>query len=216
MISPDDVDFEFDTGLGGVRLAQESAVKMSGTIQHNKGGAATLSFRDLVRYTGLVAVTENVVQEELQKVGGTIICTGQGQEVYQDPGDALEKIVILGPIDAVQDACKGASPAVPADTENVVINVLGGNDLQFLEVKDALESMVPNLAIVGKTKVSFHSLSHESIPDGQVTVTALALPAEVSSNGLSGMQKAIVDGEVYFYNGQWWTVVEDDINTAVV
>ena len=209
VISPDDSDFKFDTGLGGVRLAQESAVKMSGTMKH-KGGSATLSFKELSRYTGLEEVADDFVQAQLQKVGGKVICTGRGQEMYKDPGSSMDKIVVLGPMDAAEDAWKGASPA--ADAAYVVINVLGGDDLQFLEVKAALEMMVPNLAI-GKAKVTFNSLCHASLPLEQVTITAVALPEDASSNGLAGTEKAVADGEVYFRDGKWWTVVEGDINT---
>ena len=211
VISPDDEDFEFDTGLGGVRLAQESAVKMIGTIKH-KGGSATASFKELERYRGVKEVSDSQVQEVLKKVGGSVICTGSGQELYKDPGDTLEKVVKLGPIEAAEDAWKGATPAV--DAAEIIINVLGGDDLQFLEVKDALELLVPKLAI-GKAKVRFNSLCHSSFPMEQVTITAVALPSDASSNGLSGVEQAVADGEVYFRDGKWWTVIESDINTAL-
>ena len=211
VISPDDSDFQFDTGLGGVRLAQESAVKMSGSMKH-KGGSATLKFKELVRYFGVQQVADNVVQSVLGNVGGKVICTGRGQELYKDPGSSLETVIVLAPMDAAEDAWKGAMP-VP-EAEEIVINVLGGDDLQFLEVKDALEKMVPNLAI-GKAKVAFHSLCHASIPLGQATITVVALPADASSNGLSGVEKAVADGEVYFRDGKWWTVVEDELNPAL-
>eukprot|EP00977_Amphora_coffeiformis_P003671 scaffold710_cov171-Amphora_coffeaeformis.AAC.40 len=211
VISPDDVDFQFDTGLGGVRLAQESYIKLNGTIKH-KGSSATVSFKDLMRYTGVREVPESQVMEQLEKIGAKVICTGRGQELYKDPGSGADKVVILGPLDAADDAGKGAIPA--AEAAEVVINVLGGDDLQFLEVKDALELLVPKL-VIGKAKVRFHSLSFSSFPLGQVTITAVALPEDASSNGLHGAEKAIADGEIYFQDGQWWTVVEQDINTAL-
>lgn len=211
VISPDDSDFQFDTGLGGVRLAQESAVKMNGSIKH-KGGSATVSFNDLTRYTGVREVPEDHVMQQLEKMGGRVICTGRGQELYKDPGSGTETVVVLGPLDAADDAAKGAVPA--AEAAEVVINVLGGDNLQLLEVKDALELLLPKLAI-GKAKVRFHSISHSSFPAEQVTITAVALPEDSSTNGMHGAEKAIADGEVYFMDGQWWTVVEQDINTTL-
>ena len=211
VISPDDVDFQFDTGLGGVRLAEESYLKMNGSIKH-KGGSATASFQDLLRYTDVREVPESQVMEQLENLGAKVICTGRGQELYKDPGSGTDKVVILGPLDAAEDAGKGAVPA--AEAAEVVINVIGGEDLQILEVKDAMELLVPKL-VIGKAKVRFHSLSFSSFPLGQVTITAVALPEDASSNGLHGVEKAIADGEVYYQDGHWWTVVEQDINTAL-
>jgi hypothetical protein len=215
VISPEDTDFQFDTGRGGVRLAQESAVGLQGTVKPTDGNTATATFQELVRYTSVREVTEQQVQDTFQKVGAKLICTGQGQELYQDPGTTLEKIVILAPVQAAQDASRGASP-VPDNTAKIVINVLGGDDLQFLEVKDALELLVPKLANIGsKTQIQFHSLCHTSFPLEQVTITVVALPNEASSNGMSGALKSIANGQVYFRDGPWWTVAPEDINTAL-
>ena len=213
VISPDDTDFQFDTGLGGVRLAQESAVRLTGTIKHGAHNTAKATFKALQRYTAVQAVPDHVVQGTFDQMGAILMCTGRGQELYQDPGTtSLEKVVVLGPAAAATDAARGARPAPDADT--VVINVLGGDDLQFLEVQAALESLVPQL-VTGKAKITFNSLCHSQFPAGQVTITAVALPAEASSNGLEGIAKAVADGQVYFREGEWWTVVESDINPAL-
>lgn len=212
VILPDDSDFQFDTGVGGVRLAQESAIKLTGTVK-KKGDSAKAGFKDLIRYTALQEVSDSQVQGQLQKVGATVVCTGKGQEMYKDPGNALEQVVVLGPLDCVEDALKGGAKAA-SDASEVVINFLGGDDLQFLEVQEALEILVPQLDI-GKAKVQFNSLCHASIPLGSVSVTAVALPADASSNGMSGVDKAVADGEVYFRDGKWWTVVQEKINPAL-
>jgi hypothetical protein len=209
VISPDDNDFQFDTGLGGVRLAQESAVKLTGSVKASKGASAA-SFKDLVRYTALQEVSDSQLQDQLP-LGARVIASGSGVESYQDPGSGSEKVVLLAPLRAVEDALQAAKSA--SDAGEVVINVLGGDDLQFLEVKDALEQLVPQLDI-GKAAVRFHSLCHHSCAATSVTVTIVALAADTSSNGLSGVSKAIASGEVYFCDGKWWTVVEEDINTA--
>ncbi len=213
VISPDDTDFQFDTGLGGVRLAQESAVRLTGTIKHGAHNTAKATFKALQRYTAVQAVPDHVVQGTFDQMGAILMCTGRGQELYQDPGTtSLEKVVVLGPAAAATDAARGARPAPDADT--VVLNVLGGDDLQFLEVQAALENLVPQL-VTGKAKITFNSLCHSQFPLGQVTITAVALPAEASSNGLEGVAKAVADGQVYFREGEWWTVVDSDINPAL-
>lgn len=211
VISPDDSDFQFDTGLGGVRLAQESAIKLTGTVK-KKGSDFKVGFQKLIRYTVVKEVADSKVQDQLQKVGAKIVCTGRGEELHMDPGTTTEKTIVLGPLDAAEDALKGVTAA--SDADEVVINVLGGDDLQFLEVKDALEMLVPKLDC-GKANVRFNSLCHSSFPLGSVTITAVALPEDTSSNGLSGAEKAVADGEVYFRDSKWWTVNEEDINTAV-
>ena len=97
----------------------------------------------------------------------------------------------------------------------IVVNFCGGDDLQVLEVLNAVREMVLDLDIKTKCDISFHSISHSTFPMGEAFVTVVGLGEESLSGGLAGAAKAAADGEVYFFNGKYWTVSEKDINNAV-
>lgn len=210
VISADEVDFKFDTGLGGVRLAQESAVKLTGTVKH-KPGSATPKVKDLIRYTGLTPVDNSDV---LSSDSIKIITTGIGKEDYRDPGETTEMVVKLAPLDAVRDSLNAAGSAM--EYPRLVINLAGGDDLQVLEVTEAVRLMVLDLDIKTKCDISFNSLSHSSLPRGIATITVVGLVGEESNaGGLEGAAKSVANGEVYFYDEKYWTVSDKDINDAV-
>jgi hypothetical protein len=212
LIKSEELDFEVDMGRGGVRLAQESAVKLVGAVKH-KPGSASPKMSDLIRYTAVTSLEEKAVREQLKGMGATIVCTGQGKENYADPGETAEERVTLAPMDAVRDALKGAGSAMAAD--KLVLNVAGGDDLQIMEVMDALRELVLDLDITTKAKISFNSLSDSSFPKKFATIAAVALPEGASSEGMKGAEKSVAEGEVYSSGGKWYTVVEEDINTAL-
>jgi hypothetical protein len=88
--------------------------------------------------------------------------------------------------------------------------------LQVKEVIDALEELVMNLDVPSNANIIFNSLSHASFPMLAATVTAVALAAEkTTSDDKKGAEKSVAEGEVYFSEGKWYTVVQEDINTAV-
>jgi hypothetical protein len=217
VIKSEEGDFERDIGRGGVRLAQESAVKMVGQVKH-KPGSATPQLQELIRYTDVTLLEEATVKDQLQSMGATIVCTGQGRELYADPGETAQVHVVLAPLDAVRDALTGAGSAMAAD--KLVINVAGGDDLQVKEVIDALEELVLDLDVPTKAKISFNSLSHSSFPKLVATITAVALAAvseeaEASSVVKKGAERSVAEGEVYLSEGKWYTVVQEDITKAV-
>lgn len=211
IIEAQTTDFvENDEGPGGVKLAKESAIKIVGDIQHKPGKAESLP-RDLVRYNNLKTVEEPMVQNVLKTVGSTILCSGQGVELYKDPGQTTVKNVNYAPIEAIKDAITNAASAMESDT--LVFNFLGGDDLMLGEVMDAGSELVLNLDIPTKTKISFNSLSHKTIPKGTCTVTVVSVGSQ-SNGSLSGVEKAVALGEVYTRDGTWFAVEESDINTA--
>jgi hypothetical protein len=232
VIKSEEMDFERDIGRGGVRLAQESAVKMKGQIKYQAGGgkvssaaaaaAATPVMQELIRYTTVTPLTEQTVKDQLQSMGATIVCTGQGKEVYADPGTTAEVRVVLAPADAVRAALTGVSgaaveaAAAVAACDKLVINVAGGDDLQVKEVLDALEELVVNLEVPSSANIQFNSLSHAGFPMLTTTITVVAMTtAEASSGDTTGAEQSVAEGEVYLFEGKWYTVVPEDINTAV-
>jgi hypothetical protein len=208
---PEESEAAVDWGLGGVRLAQESAIKITGEITH-KPGKADAQPMELLRYTALNKVEESTVKSAMDKTGSKIICSGQGVEEYKDPGDTLEKIVILAPTEAIKDAFAGAGPAI--DCESLVFNFLGGDDLMMGEVLDAAKEMVVMMDIATKAKITFNSLCHESIPSGTCAVTVVSLGSS-AYEGAGGVEKSIASGEVYLRDGTYMTVQESEINTAL-
>lgn len=211
IIRADDIDLQaVDTGLGGVRLAQESAIKITGDVRH-KPGSAESKPKDLLRYTGLTTIEESKAKDVLEKSGGKIIATGQGVEFYQDPADTLETVVKLGPMEAVKDAMNSAASAI--DEKTLVFNFLGGDDLIMGEVMDATNELVVMMDIATKAKIRFNSISQSSIPSGTCTVCVVAVG--VSEEELTGAEESIAAGEVYARDGVWYTVDKANINTAV-
>ena len=204
VISPEEIDFDFDVGQGGVRLAEESVVKVMGVVKH-KPGQANPKVQDLLRYTGLVEVSDvaNV----------NIVTTGRGKEDYRDPGETASKEVIMAPLDAVRDSLNAAGSAM--EYPRLVINFAGGDDLQILEVTEAITMMVLDLDIKTKCDIMFNSISDSSFPMGTASVTVVGLAEESVSGGLEGAAKSVANGEVYFYDGKYWTVSEGDINSAL-
>ena len=207
----------FDIGQGGVRLAEESAIKIKGDVKH-KPGQADAQPEELLRYDKLTSVDESKVMDIFSKSDSKIICTGEGKEFYKDPGNSLEKFVQYAPLEAVKDAFTGAAPAI--DCTKLVFNFLGGDDLMMGEVLSATNELVVMLDINTRAKISFNSLCHKSLPEGSCTVTVVSVgddgaDDEEADQNLSGPDKSIAAGEVYVKDGRWWTVNEADINTAI-
>jgi len=189
-------------------LAQESVIKITGQVSHAPGKAEP-KISDLMRYTSLTAVSESAVDSSPV----TVLGTGIGVELYKDPGETASADITLAPPDAVRDCLMGVGSALEYDT--VHINFCGGNDAQVLEVLAATKEMVLDLDVKTKAKIAFSSISHSSLPEGKSFITVVGLPEDVSTGGLKGVERALVSGEVFFCNGQYWTVTDDDINTAI-
>jgi hypothetical protein len=200
----------FDEGQGGVRLAEESAIKICGTVKHGPGKADPI-LSDLVRYKKVAQVDEATVQSAFKEAGARIVCIGRGMELYKDPGETIVSEVILAPMDAARDALNAAGSL--KDATKVVFNFLGGDDLQLMEVMDAMDFMIKDaLDINTKAKIYFNSLSHSSFPNERATLTLVAVDGE---NERAPSPKGIGAGEVYFRDDKWWIVLDDDINTDI-
>mmetsp|Transcript_28844 Transcript_28844/g.52179 ORF Transcript_28844/g.52179 Transcript_28844/m.52179 type:complete len:242 (+) Transcript_28844:118-843(+) len=194
----------FDEGQGGVRLAEESAIKITGTVKH-KPGKADPDISDLLRYNQVQETSEAAVKE----TGARIVATGRGTELYKDPGETIEEVVFFAPMEAAKDALNAAGSV--KDSFRLVFNFLGGNDLQLLQVLDAMDFMITDaLDLNTKCKVSFNSLAFKEFPNQQVTLTLVAYDEEIGGGAMSGIRA----GEVYFRDGKWYTTTEEDINTA--
>jgi hypothetical protein len=208
----EDIDF----GQGGVRLAEESAVKIVGSVKHSPGKSSPET-SNLMRYTDLRQIEdgETKVKTTLERAcdGARVIATGQGVELYKDPGETTVKEVYYGPMEAIKDALTNAASAM--DYEELIFNFLGGNDLIAGEVYDAAAELVLMLDVATKTKISFNSLCHSSIPEATCAVTVVGFPSSGNVGSMTGVDKAVASGEVYCRDGVWYTVVEEDINTAI-
>lgn len=202
-----------EEGLGGVKLAKESAIKIKGDIQHKPGRAESFP-QDLLRYKNLNTVDKSMVQNVLNNVGSTILCSGQGVEDYKDPGQSTTKVVDYAPLEAIKDAIRNAASASAMESNNLVFNFLGGDDLMVGEVMEAGSELVVALDIPTETKVSFNSLSHKNIPSGTCSVTVVSVGSK-SNDPLLGAEKAVAQGEVYSRDGTWYTVEESDITTTI-
>jgi len=228
VIYADDSDFDFDPAIqSAVRLATESALSMTGKVvvvvsskTNNNNNKAEAKPSQFLRYH---QVTGPLTQDEVTASmpgGARILGVGAGQELYQDPGETETRAVIeLAPMQAVQDLLPSIIPAAVEDgddSRNWVVNVLGGDDLQVLEVMEALTLLRQGMATTNKVNLSFTTLTHSSFPLERVTMTLVSVPADASSNGLTGADKAIAEGRVFFQDGNYFTVVDEDLNTDLL
>lgn len=177
-----------DEGLGGVRLAQESVVIVSGSIQKDDSIVA----KDLKRYSKLMSLPESDISEV------NVLCKGTGTELYKDPGSSPQKSVTLAPTDAVRDALSSLEIANKID-QKVYINFAGGDDLMMHEVLEGVDIMLSGLNLEPNVSVEFRSLCHESFPLEKCSVVVVAIDNDKT-------------GDVYWHEGQWWTVSDIDLN----
>jgi len=204
-------EFIIDFQQGGVRFALENVVVLEGRITH-KPGSAEPDLTNLEHYSKLTQVPEAMVQETLTKVGGTVICTGKGLEIYADPGATTTKSVQYSPDDAIKNAMAAAGPAM--DYDKIIINFCGGDDLVVMEVLEACQHFVLSSDINTKAKVSVHSMSYKEFPEQEATVIVIGMKEGATmteEDALSGAEKVVAQGHVYWHDGRYWTVTGEDI-----
>lgn len=220
IIYAESVDESYDEGLGGVRLAQESAIVMKGIVK----GTGPM-FTELTRYTQVTELKQYIktappadqrIPSILENAGLTLVCTGTGTELYKDPGEGTERIVILAPVDAAKKALSNRTSKESLHAaKKIFINFMGGDDLMAHEVIDAVEEMVQGLDISSTSRVTFHSLCHADFPLEKASVAVIALNDEITAQTSSEFTQSIERGEIYFHEGKWWTTLLENINHAV-
>mmetsp|Transcript_10614 Transcript_10614/g.14871 ORF Transcript_10614/g.14871 Transcript_10614/m.14871 type:complete len:259 (-) Transcript_10614:269-1045(-) len=205
---------EFDEGLGGVRLAMESAIKIIGTLQKSSPSKVT-DIGELLRYTKVTEFQMDDVKDAMENSGVTVICTGTGKELYKDPGTSTVKEVEYAPTEAAKAALSSVPAASLSNSKNVVLNFIGGDELILNEVLDGATELLDGLDVGSKAKVAFNSLCDSSFPATMASVTVVAAGSDGKESG-EGVSGSIANGEMYFHQGKWWTVVKEDINPAKV
>lgn len=181
-IEADSVDEELDPKLGGLGLANDNAIMISGDV--DKKGMAIA--KDMKHF-------KQVIKTDVSKIGGKVLCKGEGAELYQDPGMSTDKIITLAPISAVEKALQSVDSA--DKNGNIFVTFSGGGDLMVHEVLEGVQNMVEGLAL--KSKVSFRSLCSPSFPLEKCGVAVVSLDDKS-------------DGNIYFNEGEWYTLSEDD------
>jgi hypothetical protein len=201
LIRGEAIDAEtFDENEGGVGLALRSAIKISGKCQKEQCDA-----QELLRYEKMQEVEMSVAQSIMEKSGCSLLCSGMGKELYQDPGSTIryeDKVIKLAPIEAAKAALEKVSVA-PSDAKY---------DLIIGEVLEACGMLVKELNLQDKTKITFNSMSFNVFAEESCSVTVVASGG--NAGGLEGVDQSIAKGELYMYDGKWFTVAEGDITTA--
>jgi hypothetical protein len=192
-IAADSTDEEVDMTLGGVGLAEQSALLMIGNVD-KKGGAIA---NDLKRYTDVSELKE----QSFEKHGVTVLSTGEGMELYKDPGSGSEKTIILAPLEAIENALVSIDDNAAKDAKKILINFTGGDDLMVHEVLDSVEIAAASLNL---PKIEFRSLCHKSFPAEKCCVAILKVSSESD-----------LTEDIYWHEGNWWTLRKENLNTAV-
>ena len=102
-----------------------------------------------------------------------------------------------------------------SNASKVLLNFLGGENLVIFDVMDAAKTMVDGLDTKKQTQVTFNSLCHSQFPDEVASVTVVATYGNSDDKQLTGVDKCISKGEIYVHQDKYWTVSDDDINTAI-
>lgn len=199
---------------GGVGLAKRSAIKITGVSRKGQESEA----QDLIRYESMKELDISSAKSILEKSGCSVLCSGVGDELYKDPGTSnryADKLVLLAPSEAVKAALASAASKISVgEAKTVAFNFLGGDDLVMGEVLDACDVLVNELDIPDKTKVTFNSMSFTDFKEGRCSLTVVASDGQTS--GSKGADASVAKGELYIYDGKWYTVAEGDITTAIV
>jgi len=190
-----------------VRLTQESAIKITGEILYEKKELKALP-KELKRYKKVIQINNDVFQEEMKKLGNIVICKGSGKELYSISGETKE--INYAPIEAAKEALSVTETI--DNGNNIVINVIGGDGLIMDEVLESIELLGKGLEISRKS--GFNSLCDASFPKELASVTVVATKGNAanSTESSNGIVSSIINGEVYYHEGKWWTVVKEDIN----
>ncbi|KAL7468725.1 hypothetical protein ACHAXS_008946 [Conticribra weissflogii] len=200
-----------DENEGGVGLAKRSAIKISGISRKGQKCEA----QELVRYEAMKELEVASAKSTLEKAGCTILCNGMGEELYQDPGTSTryeDKLVKFGPSEAAKAALGSVATEISCGgAKSVVFNFLGGDDLIIGEVMDACDMLVSGMELSEKTKIIFNSISFRDFKEGTCSVTVVA--SEGQRAGLKGEDASLANGELYIYDGKWYSVAEDGITT---
>ena len=209
-----------DEGRGGVRLANENAIKLFGSNLKKKKSEGYPEVKGLNRYSKMTSFDlekDENVQKILSSCGVTVIGCGVGNELYQDPGSTLEKIIFYAPSAAVKDVLSSISKdsmSSISKSKKLVLNFLGGDDLKTMEVLVGMNTLLDELEVdKSKMAIELNSLSFNTFPEEVCTVTIVAVgdESEGDSSDRSGLEKCVASGEMYFHSGNWWTVQESDL-----
>ena len=195
-IAADADEEQVDMSLGGVGLAHESALVMVGNVDRKGSPIAT----DLLRYTDVTSLDE----KQLGEHSISVLCKGEGTEVYQDPGTGTDSTIILAPYEAIAEALTSIDLSVVGkDAKKIVINYCGGEDLLVHEVFGSLQSLLSSLDLPKNQSVQFRSLCHQSFAPEKcgVAVLSIAGGSDFTDN-------------VYWHAGQWYTLLEENLNTT--
>lgn len=191
-IEADSVDEELDPKGGGIGLAMDNAILISGSVDR-KGVAVA---RELEHYSKVIPLDDSKMQDI------KVLCKGEGIEIYKDPGDTTTKSITLAPISAVENALMDALQIGLESNEKMYVNFAGGDDLMLHEVLDGVQQMVEGLKVSSGGDVQFRSLCEPSFPLEKCGVAAMIVGKKWSN------------GQVFYNEGKWYTVSEDDLVNA--
>jgi len=203
-----------DEGQGGVRLAMENAIKIIGVA--SKKDSKEVQATDLLRYTKLASLDQSEVDSIMNEHGISVVATGKGVEKYYDPGTGTEKKVDRAPVVAAENALSAAaSSSAIGNAKGLVVNVAGGDDLNAGEALDAVKLILNGLDYdVKGCGVTFNSICFNTFSEETASITVVAT-TKGEDGGLSGVAKSVARGEIYWYDGKWYSVTEDDLNLAI-
>jgi len=198
-IKEDDPTVDF--GRCGVKLAEDTVVRMSGFV--SSGSAADWKTLDNVLKLTTVTADESTAAV-------TIVASAASVEDYKDPGTGTVKEVIYAPNECAKACMDQVSESTAA---RIVVNVAGGDDLQVSEVLEAVLKVSSGF----KGDVTWNSLSFKEFALGQATMVVVAMDYKIvvkqQDDGddevapLSGLAA----GELYMQDGKYLTIDEKDI-----
>jgi hypothetical protein len=199
---------EIDFGRCGVKLAEETAVRMSGQIISNSNKTNAAASAEWKQIDNIIKLTPVDIESVIS--GVKIVATASAVEDYKDPGQGIVKEVLYAPDECAKVILeREVDLAKNAGVARIVINIAGGNDLQVSEVLDAVVKVSAGLN--KNLDIVWNSLSYKEFTDGKASMVVVSLENIDDSQDLN--VSGVSAGEIYMHNGSYMTVDESDIIT---
>ena len=198
---------EIDFGRCGVKLAEETAVRMSGQVILGSNAGRTVEWKEIDNIIKLTPAAET----DLERITGVkVLATASAVEDYKDPGQGIIKEVKYAPDECAKAILQRGlelPPSAETTTTRIVINVAGGNDLQVSEVLDAVAKV--SAGFDKSIPIFWNSLSYKEFTNEEASMVVVTMGnIDVDEDSLISGPAA---GEIYMHNGKYWTVDENDI-----
>jgi hypothetical protein len=172
---------EIDFGRCGVKLAEETIVRMTGSIRPNDK-TVEWDTLDNIRKTIGLNPSETFSSSDYQNIL-CVLGSASAVEEYKDPGTGIKKEVIYAPqecFEQLRSKLDSLSAIHFLNEEksskyDLVVNVAGGNDLQVYQAMKTVEEIYTTPVGRAAHQVVWNSISYVDFPQGHASLVLVAV-----------------------------------------